>query len=56
MLMMMVTNNKPKKWEIFVVVVEVGFVNDVVVFLKNLMFFFSVIVKNRKEEFESVWW
>jgi hypothetical protein len=56
MVMMMVTNNKPKKWEIFVVV-EVGFVNDVVVFLKNLMFFFfSVIVKNRKEEFESVWW
>jgi hypothetical protein len=48
MVMMMVTNNKPKKWEIFVVVVEVGFVNDVVVFLKNLMFFFFCVCEKQK--------
>jgi hypothetical protein len=39
MVMMMVTNNKPKKWEIFVVVVEVGFVNDVVVFFEKFNVF-----------------
>jgi hypothetical protein len=38
MVMMMVTNNKPKKWEIFVVV-EVGFVNDVVVFFEKFNVF-----------------